>query len=105
MLAWGLGILSFDFFVAFLVVAFLLGLLLSAAALALEEFSFRRHPSGREIARMLLYAGVENFGYRQLTDAWRAIAVADLARRRKAWGAQNRKGFAPPNDGVSIVAE
>ena len=41
---------------------------LSFAALALEEFSFRRHPRGREVVRLLAYAVFENLGYRQLTS-------------------------------------
>jgi hypothetical protein len=71
----------------------LLGQLLSISALALEEFSFRRHPHGREILRMLGYAAVENLGYRQLSDIWRGMAFWDLARRRRSWGEMTRRGF------------
>jgi cellulose synthase/poly-beta-1,6-N-acetylglucosamine synthase-like glycosyltransferase len=85
--------LSLLFLVAFLVVAFLLGLILTTAALALEEFNFRRHTSGRDVLRMLWYAVVENFGYRQLNDIWRLMAFVDLARRKKGWGAQVRRGI------------
>lgn len=85
--------LSLLFLVAFLVVAFLLGLVLTTAALALEEFNFRRHTDGREILRMLWWAVVENFGYRQLNDIWRIIAYVDLMRRKSAWGAQVRRGI------------
>jgi cellulose synthase/poly-beta-1,6-N-acetylglucosamine synthase-like glycosyltransferase len=42
----GFGLISIEFFLAFLVVGLLLGVLLSISALAIEEFSFRRHPSG-----------------------------------------------------------
>ena len=45
-----LGLLSVPFLVAFLIVAVLLGALLSVSALALEEFSFRRHPRPRRAA-------------------------------------------------------
>jgi cellulose synthase/poly-beta-1,6-N-acetylglucosamine synthase-like glycosyltransferase len=91
--AWALGLLSFGFLLSFLLVAVLLGQLLSISALALEEFSFRRHPRGREIGRMLFYAVVENLGYRQLTDVWRGQAFWDLARRRRSWGEMTRRGF------------
>ncbi len=73
----------------------LLGLLLSVSALALEEFSFRRHVRGREVARMLAFAVVDNFGYRQLIGLFRALAFVDLLRRRRAWGEQRRRGFGP----------
>lgn len=88
-----LGALSVEFLVAFALVAILLGIMLSVSALALEEFSFRRHPSGREAARLLAYAFLENFGFRQLINVWRAIALVDALRRRPGWGAQRRRGF------------
>jgi cellulose synthase/poly-beta-1,6-N-acetylglucosamine synthase-like glycosyltransferase len=90
---WATGRLSTLFLVAFLVVSVLLGILLSIAALALEEFSFRRHPRASEVARLVAYAVVENLGYRQLNDLWRGLAFVDLARRRQAWGAQRRRGI------------
>ncbi len=90
---WSLGLLSLPFLLAFLAVSFLLGLLLSVAALALEEFSFRRHRRNREVARLLLFAVVESFGYRQLLAFWRFLAFIDLARRKQGWGEMQRKGF------------
>ncbi len=89
-----LGVLSLDFLIGFVVIALLLGLLLSVNALALEEFSFRRHPRGRDVARMLAFAVVENLGYRQLMSVIRIVAFVDVARRRTAWGAMTRRGIA-----------
>jgi cellulose synthase/poly-beta-1,6-N-acetylglucosamine synthase-like glycosyltransferase len=96
LLWWALGDLSALFAVVFLIVAFLLGILLSLAALALEEFSFRRHASGREILRMAFYAVFENLGYRQLNDLWRVLAYVDLIRRKRGWGEMTRKGLGAP---------
>ena len=87
------GAVSLSFVAAFLVASILLGILLSVSALALEEFSFRRHVRGGEAARLLLFAVVENFGYRQLTDVWRLTAFGDIVRRRRSWGAQRRRGI------------
>jgi cellulose synthase/poly-beta-1,6-N-acetylglucosamine synthase-like glycosyltransferase len=92
--AYAFGLLSVGYLIAFLVLSLLLGMLLSVAALALEEVGFRRHPRAQEVARMLGYALVENLGYRQLTNVWRLLAFVDLARGNRAWGAQVRKGFA-----------
>ena len=91
--AYALGMLDTAIIVAFAIVAVLLGVLLSVAALALEEFSFRRHRRGREAMRMLAYAVLENFGFRQLVDFWRLQALWDIARRKKGWGDMKRKGF------------
>lgn len=92
-IAFVLGDLSVLFLAAFLTVAFLLGLVLTTAALALEEFNFQRHSSSRDVLRMLAYAVLENFGYRQLNDIWRAIALVDLIRGKQGWGAQVRRGI------------
>lgn len=97
LVAFLLGKLSLLFLVAFLVVAFLLGIVLTTAALALEEFNFRRHPKGRDVVRMLAYAVFENIGYRQLNDLWRMLALVDLARRKRGWGAQVRRGIGRPS--------
>jgi cellulose synthase/poly-beta-1,6-N-acetylglucosamine synthase-like glycosyltransferase len=91
--AFATGRLSLAFLIGFLVVSLLLGLLLSVAALALEEFSFRRHPSTRDVVRLLAFSVFENIGYRQLNDYWRLLGFVDLARRKRGWGAQQRRGI------------
>ena len=89
------GLLQPRFLVPFLIVAVLLGQLLTVSALALEELSFRRHPETRATLRLLAYAAVENLGYRQLVLAWGGLGFWDLARRRHGWGEMTRRGFAP----------
>jgi cellulose synthase/poly-beta-1,6-N-acetylglucosamine synthase-like glycosyltransferase len=88
-----LGELSLAFLIAFLIIAVLLGIALTTAALALEEFNFQRHAAGREVIRMLAYAVLENIGYRQLNDVWRMVALVDLARRKQGWGTMVRRGI------------
>lgn len=90
--AFALNAVSLAFVAAFLVVSLFLGVLLSIAALGLEELSFRRHAQGREAARLLLFSILENLGYRQLNDLWRLQAFVDLARRRRGWGEMQRRG-------------
>jgi cellulose synthase/poly-beta-1,6-N-acetylglucosamine synthase-like glycosyltransferase len=90
---WLLGDLSVVFVVAFLVVAILLGVVLSLAALTLEEHSFRRHRDGREVARLVGFSILENVGYRQIVSFWRFLAFFDLLRGRGDWGEMRRKGF------------
>jgi hypothetical protein len=90
---WIFGQLSTVFLLGFFVVAVLLGILLSLAALVLEEHSFRRHRDGREVARLIGFSVVENIGYRQLIAFWRFLAFFDLARGRGDWGDMRRRGF------------
>jgi len=91
--AFATGAVSAGFLIAFLSMAVLLGVVLSVSALALEEFSFRRHRRGREAARLLVFAVLENFGYRQLNDWWRLRGFVDVARRRSEWGEMKRRGL------------
>ena len=88
-----LGYLSLTFLVAFSVLAILVGAVLSVAALALEEFNFRRYKRGREAARLVAMSLVENLGYRQLATLWRVLALVDVARRRGGWGEVRRRGL------------
>lgn len=91
-LGFALGAINLAVFLAFLVVAILLGQLLSVSALALEEFSFRRHEQRRDIWRLVLYSLIENLGYRQLNDLWRMAGFRDLIGESQ-WGEQERRGF------------
>ena len=88
-----LGRLSLTFFAAFMVVAILLGFLLSVAALALEEINFRRHRRGRELVRLVFLAAFENVGYRQINALWRFMAYIDLIRKREGWGDMQKRGL------------
>lgn len=103
-IAWYLGLLSLPYVIAFFVLALLVGQLLSIAALALEEFSFRRQPRWREVARLVFYASIENFGYRQLTDVWRMQGLWDAIRGKSGWGEMARRGF-QVEDGEVEAAE
>jgi cellulose synthase/poly-beta-1,6-N-acetylglucosamine synthase-like glycosyltransferase len=87
------GRISYTFLGAFLVVSILLGALLSIAALAIEEFSFRRHSRHRDVLRMLAFAIAENLGYRQLVSVWGLLGFVDLLRGKRGWGVQKRLGL------------
>ena len=90
---WLLGDLSGVYLAGFLVIALLVGVVLSLAALTLEEHSFRRHRDGRDVARLVRFSVVENLGYRQIVSFWRFLAFFDLLRGRRDWGEMSRKGF------------
>jgi cellulose synthase/poly-beta-1,6-N-acetylglucosamine synthase-like glycosyltransferase len=91
--AWLVGALSVPFFVAFLALSVLLSVLLSIAAVMLEEYVVRRHERPREIALVVVYGLLESFGYRQLMSYFRCLGVVDLVRGRKDWGEMQRRGL------------
>ena len=88
-----LGWINITFVLVFLSLAILLGVLLSLFALLLEELTVKKYENPWDVARLFALAVLENFGYRQLHSWWRLKAFYDLIRRKKAWGAMERKAF------------
>src|SRR5256885_14756228 len=68
-------------------------MLLPLWAGALEEVTFRRYRRVGDLGRLLLFATLENFGYRQRTVWWRVQAFWSGFRQKQAWGEMTRKGF------------
>src|SRR5690606_16779696 len=60
-----LGALDFRFAFLFFLVAYAFGIVLSLFTLILEEFSFRRYTGFGNRVMLLLWAFMENLGYRQ----------------------------------------
>jgi cellulose synthase/poly-beta-1,6-N-acetylglucosamine synthase-like glycosyltransferase len=87
------GRAEYAYVVAFLMVAIVLGIALSVAAVALEELSFRRYPRLKDLLSLFLLALGENFGYRQLTAWWRVKGTWSALRGVEGWGRMARKGF------------
>ena len=78
-------------------VALVYGALISLAAVALEELSFRRYIRLQDLLLLIVLGLVENFGYRQLTTWWRLKGTLDYYRGKSGWGVMTRKGFASPS--------
>jgi YaiO family outer membrane protein len=87
------GLVNVSFALLFLLVAWGYGMLLSIWSVVLEEVSFRRYRHFADLFRLLLFATLENFGYRQCTVWWRLKAFATVWRRKHVWGEMTRKGF------------
>jgi hypothetical protein len=74
-------------------------------ALMLEELSFRRYGRARDRALLVVWAVLENIGYRQLTVWWRLRGVASFIRGKKAWGKMDRKGFKSADEDAASPSE
>src|SRR5207247_179095 len=88
-----LGAVNTNFALLFVLVAWGYGMLLSLWAVVLEEVSFQRYHRFGDLGRLLLFATLENFGYRQRTVWWRLKAFWLVFRQKQAWGEMTRKGF------------
>ncbi|MDJ0761931.1 MAG: glycosyltransferase [Myxococcota bacterium] len=88
-----LGLADVTFLFLYVNVAVLFGIMLSIAAIMLEELSFRAYPKWRDIGLMCAFAFLENLGYRHMTLIWRIKGIYSYMRGSKQWGAMVRKGF------------
>jgi cellulose synthase/poly-beta-1,6-N-acetylglucosamine synthase-like glycosyltransferase len=88
-----LGWANAPYVISFLLVAIVLGIVLSVATVALEEVTFRRYPRFSDLARLFSLAVLENFGYRQLVTFWRVRGTLRFLAGDKDWGEMTRKGF------------
>jgi cellulose synthase/poly-beta-1,6-N-acetylglucosamine synthase-like glycosyltransferase len=88
------GLLAPSYALAFFAVTYLYGILLSLAAILMEEASFHRYRRPIDSARLALLAFIEPLGYRQLTVWFRIKAFVRYLRGDRSWGKMQREGFA-----------
>ncbi|MDG6224613.1 MAG: glycosyltransferase [Candidatus Thermoplasmatota archaeon] len=88
-----MGWINIGFFLVFLFLAVVLGIILSMFALILEEISVKKYIDENDITRMIALAVVENLGFRQLITYWRLRGLIDLMKRKRSWGTMVRKKF------------
>ncbi len=87
------GVLSANFALAFFATAYLFGTLLSLAAIVMEEVSFQRYRRTGDTLRLVYFAFLEPFGYRQITVWFRLKAFVHYLRGDHSWGRMKREGF------------
>ncbi|MFL6734917.1 MAG: glycosyltransferase [Sphingomicrobium sp.] len=92
-ISWAVGILSAEYFLAFVAAVFTLGILMSVLSLILEQVFVAKLGRVRDFATLALVAVVENFGYRQLCNLWRIRGWYQFLRKEQSWGSMNRQNF------------
>jgi cellulose synthase/poly-beta-1,6-N-acetylglucosamine synthase-like glycosyltransferase len=80
-----LGLLSVRHFVAFMFLAVGYGTLLSIGSVVLEEMTIARYPRMSHLRTLLIYAVLENIGYRQMVTFFRAQGVLKYFFGRHRW--------------------
>ncbi len=96
LLAFLIGILNLDIFIMLFVVAVLYGMFISILSIFLDE-KYELQYSNKEILKLIIYAFIENLGYRQLGAFWRVGAYISLIFNKTGWGTIKRKGFKNQN--------
>ena len=86
------GAMPWSLFLLMMVLAFAYGTLLSMGSVLLAEATVRRYPSYRDLLTLMLYAFLENIGYRQLTTFYRAQGVISFFFGKRKWELVEHKG-------------
>jgi len=69
----------------FILLSMVYGALLSVGGVLLEELTYRRYPRMGDLLQLLLYAVMENFGFRQLTVFYRVQGFWQYITGKKKW--------------------
>ena len=90
---WMLGLLSVDYFLAYLALTFVFGIFVSVGSLMLQEIELQRVPRILDLLLLTAIAVIENFGYRQISNLWRLRGMWQFLRGDQNWGTMTRVGF------------
>lgn len=85
LLSWALGLINFEFVFIFFGIAICYGTILSIGALILEENTFKKYPSIKQLAVLVLYGFIDNLGYRQINSLIKVWATLRYRKDRHAW--------------------
>ena len=101
-LAYLFGLLQFNIFIIYLIIAFLLGCTLSLGSILLEQVSFCKYTSLKDTLMLALFGVLENLGYRQLTILFRIEGILKFKKLRHSWGTIERKQFVSGNKNHNV---
>ncbi|MFU8792627.1 MAG: glycosyltransferase family 2 protein [Acholeplasmataceae bacterium] len=87
-----LGLLNLPIFILLFTAGIGYGIIISLFSLLIAEKRIAFY-SNKETFILVLYAIIENFGYRQIISMHRAISTLKSLRESGAWGSQKRQGF------------
>jgi len=95
--------IDWPFAILYFLTAYGLGACLTLFSLVLEEMNFARYHTFWDRVMLVVWALLENLGYRQLTVWWRLRGMFNYLRGSRAWGKMDRTGFtvAPTNNPAS----
>lgn len=93
--SWFLGIVDTRFMALYFMLVVMVGIILSVGALLLETYTMKKFPKTSQLAQLLLFCFLDNFGYRQYNTLIRVIAAFTYRRNKTTWGTLERRGFTP----------
>jgi cellulose synthase/poly-beta-1,6-N-acetylglucosamine synthase-like glycosyltransferase len=85
--------IDWPFAILYFLTAYGLGACLTLFSLVLEEMNFARYHTFWDRVMLVVWALLENLGYRQMTVWWRLRGMFNYLRGSRAWGKMDRTGF------------
>jgi len=89
------GMVPVPLFILFVVLSLVYGSFLSVGAVLLEELTYRRYPTFRDLMTLLMYAVMENIGFRQMVLYYRVQGVVKFIFGFRQWEKVTHVGAAP----------
>lgn len=87
------GMLNVRFFILFLTASILYGIILSISAILLEEYTFNKYPTIKQLFKLTIFGIIENFGYRQMVTLYRLEGIIRYRKYKNSWGKIKRQSF------------
>ncbi len=89
-----LGVVNLPFALLFLVLAYGYAVLVTLAAMLVDEWAFHKHDRWQALGVTIAASVLENIGYRQATVWWRLEGWwSSLRGKKHVWGVMTRTGF------------
>lgn len=85
------GLLNMEFLVVFLIVYIFYSVIISITSIILENYMFKHIPSLATLLKLMLFAVLESFGYRQLCSWYRITGFIGYKKRKNQWSKISRK--------------
>ncbi|MGB5823887.1 MAG: glycosyltransferase [Proteocatella sp.] len=88
-----LGLLNVQIMILLFIVTILMGVLISLSSILIAE-NETKYFNLKEMAILVMFSIMENFGPRQIISFWRTAAYIRLLKKPESWDKIERKGFA-----------
>lgn len=77
----------------FISLTIVFGCILNLTAVFVDQITFKKYKTVRDVFYLILGSCLEHFGFRQLHLIWRITGIVRWLRGKQSWGDMKRKGF------------
>jgi cellulose synthase/poly-beta-1,6-N-acetylglucosamine synthase-like glycosyltransferase len=88
-----LRVLSFPFFVNFMLFGYAFATVISIGAVLQEEVTYKRYSDWKDVAKLITFCFLEHFPYRQMHMIWRLQGLWEYMRGDVVWKPLKRQGL------------